>query len=259
MKNRIQSLGTCLDPSPTTQRSAPRAALLEPAQADGYTLFTPLHYESNYAYPLIVWLHGAGENDRTLTRLMPHISLRNYTAVAPRGTYASRASRQSANGNAFGWRQSVEHIDLAQLRIATAVDKAASQMNVDRRRVFLAGAGCGGTMALRVALDNPSRFAGALSLDGAFPRGGAPLLRLIEARQIPLFIARGRKSPLYSSEIACDDLRLLYSAGMSLTLKEYPGQDVCRPQVLGDIDRWIMEVLADQVNAPVVTSSRRVS
>ena len=47
-------------------------------------LFVPLHYEPNYAYPLIVWLHGAQDDERQLKRVMPFISLRNYVAVAPR-------------------------------------------------------------------------------------------------------------------------------------------------------------------------------
>ena len=267
MKNRIQAHGTCLESSPRSLRASHGslrashgAALLEPSAADECTLFAPLHYEANYAYPLIVWLHGAGESDRVLTRIMPHVSLRNYAAVAPRGTQPSRrASRIDGATAAFGWRQTTEQIYTAQVRVANAIEKAAAELTIHRQRIFLAGSGCGGTMALRVAMDNPNRYAGALSLDGSFPRGGAPLQRLVEARQIPLFIARARKSKAYGSEIACDDLRLLYAAGMSLTLKEYPGADVCRPQVLGDIDRWIMEVLAEQTQAPVVASSRRVS
>jgi phospholipase/carboxylesterase len=138
------------------------------------------------------------------------------------------------------------------------MEQATEQLSINRCRIFLAGFGCGGTMALRVAMDNPHRFAGALSLDGSFPRGQAPLQRLIEARQMPLFIARARQSRNYGEEIACDDLRLLYAAGMSLTLKEYPGANVCRPQVLADIDRWIMEVLAEQNDAAVVASARRL-
>jgi phospholipase/carboxylesterase len=251
MNNRIQSLGPCLEPASKASRPTPSAALLEGDVADGCTLLSPLHYEEKYSYPLIVWLHGPGEDDQSLKRWMPHISLRNYAAVAPRGTHRPVAA------TGFGWRQTADHVELAHVRVAAAVERAKRQLNIHRRRVFLVGAGCGGTMAMRLALASPNRFAGALSLDGAFPRGGAPLLRLIEARQLPLFIARARKSRGYSSAVACDDLRLLYAAGMSLTLKEYPGRNVCSPQVLGDVDRWIMEVLSAQDNAAVVASSRR--
>ena len=46
--------------------------------------FLPLHYEHGYAYPLIVWLHGHGDDERQLRRIMPLLSMRNYLAVAPR-------------------------------------------------------------------------------------------------------------------------------------------------------------------------------
>ena len=50
-----------------------------------HALFVPMHYEPNYAYPLLVWLHGPGDDERQLQRVMPLISLRNYMAVGPRG------------------------------------------------------------------------------------------------------------------------------------------------------------------------------
>ena len=31
-------------------------------------LFAPMHYEPGYAYPLIVWLHGPGGDERQLNR-----------------------------------------------------------------------------------------------------------------------------------------------------------------------------------------------
>ena len=55
-----------------------------------YTLFAPLHYEPGYSYPLIVWLHGHGNDERQLVRIMPLVSMRNYVAVAPRGTLHRR-------------------------------------------------------------------------------------------------------------------------------------------------------------------------
>ena len=47
-----------------------------------HALFAPLHYASGYAYPLIVWLHGSGSDERQLQRIMPLVSMQNYVAVA---------------------------------------------------------------------------------------------------------------------------------------------------------------------------------
>jgi hypothetical protein len=50
----------------------------------GVVVFAPLHYEPNYAYPLVVWLHAEGTDEQDLSRVIPRISMRNYVAVAPR-------------------------------------------------------------------------------------------------------------------------------------------------------------------------------
>src|SRR5262245_28959832 len=55
-------------------------------EQDAHCIVTPLHYERNYAYPLVVWLHGAGDDERQVTNVMPLVSSRNYAAVGPRGT-----------------------------------------------------------------------------------------------------------------------------------------------------------------------------
>ena len=58
-----------------------------------HTIFAPLHYEPGYSYPLLVWLHGPGCDERQLLRIMPLVSMRNYVAVAPRGV-VDRSARQ---------------------------------------------------------------------------------------------------------------------------------------------------------------------
>lgn len=240
------------------------------ASAGPHMLFAPLHYEPNYAYPLLIWLHGPGEDEQQLRRIMPAISLRNYVAVAPRGTApastvaapdaiasspaASAAvasisalaasSRLSSTGHT--WRQSEGHIQAAELRVMECVDVAAAKFNIAPERCFLAGYGAGGTMAFRIALRNPQSFAGVLSLSGSFPSARAPLAQLHAVRRLEVFIACCRAGAMYPTEKVCHDLRLLHTAGMSVVLREYPGEDALSPQMLADMDRWLME----QVTAP---------
>ncbi len=204
------------------------------------TLFAPVHYERNYAYPLVVWLHGPGDDENQLKRIMPVISLRNYVGVSVRGTNPCK----SASGKpGFAWAQSPPHTALAEQRVVDAVQAAQGRYNIAPRRVFLAGFDCGGTMALRLAFSHPARFAGVLSLGGEFPVGGAPLSCLTAARRVPVFLACGRESQRYPSTVVCDNLKLLHSAGMDLTLREYPGGHEISPQMLADMDRWIMDLV----------------
>jgi phospholipase/carboxylesterase len=225
------------DPKPTYEVGA--AVFTRPAAHGGLSLFAPLHYEPGYAYPLIVWLHGAGNNENQLRRLMPLVSVRNYVAVAPRGTVPMRDGAVRMPG--YTWMQAGEHIQAAEQRVFEAVETARGRFNINPQRVFLAGIGQGGTMAFRIALQHPRSFAGVVSMGGPFPTDQAPLRQLLAARSLPVLIGCGRTSDAYPSPSVCDDLRLLHSAGLSLTIREYPCGDEVDPNMLRDLDRWIME------------------
>jgi phospholipase/carboxylesterase len=199
-----------------------------------YSVFSPVHYEQNYAYPLIVWLHGTGDDENQLARVMPLISMRNYVAIAPRGI-------SDAAGNGCSWPDSDYALGQAQQRVFDCIDEATIRFHVAPKRIFLAGLQCGGSMAFRVAMSAPHRFGGVLSLAGGFPQENAPLSRINELRDLPLFIAHGRESTYYPVDQACHDLRLFHVAGMCVTLRQYPCGDEVHVQMLSDMDKWMME------------------
>ncbi len=211
--------------------------------------FCPLNYESKYAYPLLVWLHSQGEDETQLRQVMPLISLRNYIGIAVRGV-----ERLSLPGGSmgFGWKFRRGDFAASGERVLWAVDRAENRFHVSHRRVFLAGCGTGGTMAMRIAMQHPERFAGVLSMFGGFPRGQMPLTRLACARKVPVFLASGRDCVHYPPLSVCEDLRLLHAAGMSVSMRQYPGGDTLSALVLGDVDRWIMEQMGASTGATVI-------
>lgn len=203
------------------------------------TLFGPLHYEPRYAYPLIVWLHGPGADEQQLLRIMPMVSMRNYVAVAPRGLRLCAAGGLPAKG--FAWPETEDGVCEAAARVFCAVRAASEKYHIARDRVFLAGFDSGGTMALRLAMGWAEQFAGVASFGGRFPQGGCPLVNLSRARRLAVFLAVGRRSQSYPTSRVCADLRLLHVAGMWVTLRQYPCDHELAPQMLGDMDRWIIE------------------
>jgi phospholipase/carboxylesterase len=215
--------------------------------------FAPLRYTPGYAYPLIVWLHGRGSDERQLQRIMPLVSMQNYVAVAPRGIQVSEPAGDAPEG--YHWLQSEDHIPLAEQRVFDSIELAADKYHVERRRIFLCGFDMGGTMALRVAMNHPDRFAGVISLCGAFPAGGTPFGNLIAARRLGVFLASGRASNDYPAAQVCEDLRLLHTAGLSVTLRQYPCGQELMPQMLADVNRWIMEQINPRPAADAETDA----
>jgi phospholipase/carboxylesterase len=232
--NRIQDL---IDQQlgPALVSTMPMA---EPARGaeDAHCIFAPMHYEPNYAYPLVVWLHGPDDDEHQVTRVMPHVSLRNYVAVGPRGT---RPSAEVDGG--YGWSQSPWHVAEAHERIMASITAARRDLNICPERIFVAGFRCGGTMALRVALDHPQMFAGVLSIYGAFPHTSRPLAQLQAARRLKIVLATGSESRNYPPEQLSEDLRLFHAANLSVRIWHYLCGDDLMTDMLSDMDRWIMQ------------------
>jgi len=219
----------------TTLKRRPTSRMTTPVGPPCST-FAPLHYEAGYAYPLVVWLHGRAANEHQLRRVMPHVSMRNFVAVAPRGTAERRRG-------GFRWRQDAESIEEAESRIFQSIASAQERFNIHNRRVFLIGSGCGGTMAMRVAWNYPDRFAGVATIGGPLPTEHCPLHRVNEMRQMPCMIAMSRLSPSYPESQVCRDLRLMHSAGCTVALRQYPGADDLTSGMLSDLNCWLMELV----------------
>ena len=200
-----------------------------------------MHYEPGYAYPLVIWLHGSLGDERQVRQVMPEISMRNFVAIAPRGTCTIRRQRDS-----YCWRQASDAVELAESRVLDCVDIASRRFNIHPNRIFLAGAGCGGTMALRTAWNHPGRFAGVATFGGPMPADDRPLRNVNALRRLPCFIASGRTSRDYPEADVCRDLRLLHAAGCTVALRQYPCGDDLTTAMLADLNRWMMEIVCPQ-------------
>lgn len=211
-----------------------------------YHLIAPIHYEPNYSYPLLIWLHSAGDDERQLRRIMPHVSLRNYVAVGPRAVIAE------PSGCTYTWDSPLDASEAAWRSVQDAIEIAHTRYNVNPERIFLAGLNDGGTMALRLALCQPERFAGAISIGGPFPMNCGALRRLEMVRDLPLLICRGMESNEYSEDRVCEELRLFHAAHLKVHLRQYTCGDELMTPMLRDLDAWLMEQVT---GLPVLTES----
>ena len=207
-----------------------------------HLIFVPQHYESGYAYPLLVWLHSPGSDEEQLLRIMPLISLRNYVAVAPRGIQQIVGRGQTV----YSWPQTPEGTDYAQAAVGHAIRTVSQRYHIATERIFLAGFDLGGTMALRLALEEPYRFAGAASLGGPFPSWGRPLALLRQQRMLSFLLLVGAFSERFPPEEACRALKLLHRAGISVILRQYSCGDQMHQGMLADLNRWMMGEVTGQ-------------
>ena len=222
-----------------------------------HILAAPYHYESSYSYPLIVWLHDAGQTELELFDVVPKISAQNYVSVAPRGveTLSKRIVRSHVNGQLVDesswtevvndWVESEEGIANAERLVFHSIKEALRKFNVNSKRIFLLGRGTGATMALRLGLRNPTEFAGVASIDGTFPSLDNMLLRNWKlVRDLPVLMITGTSNVKLSAQ----QLRFMHTSGMTVTIRQYnekPGMadpaQTRMKRILTDVNRWLID------------------
>lgn len=205
-----------------------------PRSVHDTTIFAPLHYEKNYRYPLIIWLHSDGQSSSQLESTMLKLSVQNYVGVAP----------QAPIGNfhcGYFWEQDFDSIQTASDTIADSIDQITNRFNINPQRIFLAGSGGGGTMALRIGLQQPDQFAGVISLNGPLPEGFSPLAQWPNCREMPIFWSHCLQN---SDDVIdmCEQFRFLYASGfLNVTACEYPTLESLEKFALQGVNKWIME------------------
>ena len=199
--------------------------------------FLPADYQPRYPYPLVVLFHGNGGSEESAGRLVPRLSRRNYIGVSLRGP--DDLGARADGRRAFGWAgaDAGETLDY----LTAAVEQTRRTYHVHSERVYLVGVAEGAGVAYRAGLALADRVAGVVALNGQMPKpAGAPLFRLAAVRGFPVLIGHGVANAAVPFAAAERDFRLLYGAGADARLTGYPTTHKLHPNMLRDVNRWIM-------------------
>jgi len=206
--------------------------------------FLPTGYEPNYPYPLLVFLHGHGSSEEQILQLAPRLSRRNYICIGLRGPHTVAA--RSSNDLAYSWGLDGSSDSDVEEYVLRSIEQTRKLYHVHSERIYLAGFREGATLAYRLGLLYPERFGGIISLNGNLPRRGGPLLRLPEVRNLRVLIGHGIANALAPLTLAKEDYRLLYTAGLDIRLHTYSTNHRIHPEMLRDVDRWIMQRIHEE-------------
>lgn len=197
----------------------------------------PEAYEPRYPYPLVVFLHGSGESETQGVDAFPAMSRRNYIGLSLRGP-SSVVRANGAIGHGWGGHR---RCDAAiEDYVLTAIQETMRLGHVHSERIFLIGHDEGASIAYRLGLSFPEKFAGVAALNGWLPAGPLPPCHLRSRRALRVFIghhANGSDVPVQRAEEAS---RVLYSAGLSVQKRLYDGNPGLVDAMLRDVNRWII-------------------
>jgi phospholipase/carboxylesterase len=228
--------------------------------------FIPQRYEPNYAYPLLALFHGRGGDEHQMLASMPALSWRNYIGLSLRGP--EPLTRKGAPAG-YGWGPTFtrpsrmerhfgpveppgdvvrrvlrgdppDAIDSLEDGVFAAVRDARRSLHVHSERIFLVGVGEGASVAYRLGLRHPERFAGVVAINGWLPGGPAPLVRLRDCRDLRILVVHGQWNARAPIEVARRDVSLLRAGGLKVAFQAYPNGHRITGPMLSDVDTWLM-------------------
>jgi phospholipase/carboxylesterase len=207
-----------------------------------FSIFVPQKFEERYAYPLVVFLHGHGEDERQWLSQIMHLSRRNYVGLALRGPHRVVGK----NGRpGFGWGRDRRSDSAIEDYTLAAVDEVRTSFNIDLRKIHLAGFGEGASLALQLGLSLHGSFAKIVAVNGRMSSSPMPLafgpqrLRGLNRPRVLLGVAP--EFPGDDGAKTKNAHRLLDAAGLDVELRSYPTGDRLTYAMLRDADRWLTD------------------
>lgn len=203
-----------------------------------YRLFVPGGYDPSKSYPLVLFLHGAGEsgsdNEIQLTAnqgatawAKPAEQARHPCFVlAPQNPKDPAATSPDDIGR-MGWTSLLERgfsdpfrSEPALQTVFDILSKVMADYNVDAKRIYATGLsmGCFGVFAL--AVDHPDTFAAIVGICG----GLDPLKAAVLAKE-PIWVFHAQEDPMVYVKFSRDTVKALRDAGGAPLYTEY-GKDV---------------------------------
>jgi predicted peptidase len=217
----------------TTTGFLDRSVCADEAGAAGapraYQVYVPRHYTPDRSWPLILFLHGAGEGgeDGLLqTEFQLGSAIRRHADLVPA---IAVFPQQSPAGHWSG----------TDLGLALkSVELTCQDYRIDPRRLSLCGVSSGAIGAWALARHNPHRFARLLIVAGMVgPVSGIPPNSAVvpehaadphqwlaeQLSHLPIWIHHGDSDPLYPVEDARRIVANLRALGAPVRYSEFPG------------------------------------
>ena len=207
-----------------------------------HTLYEPA---GEGPHPAIFAFHGWGASALDLLGLAPYIAEGRCMVLCPQGPIEVPIGPTRG----FGWYQirmgsapDSSEIEKAAATAEQFIDSALERYPINRRKLIVLGFSQGGSIAYRLAMTNPSRYAALVGLSTWF----APELKdLVKDRdslqQLPTLVEHGRADDMIEIGRARTSVEHLRELRVPLTYREYDCGHEITADGLEDLNRFLQE------------------
>jgi len=200
-----------------------------------YRIMYPPRYDVNKKYPVILFLHGAGERGNDNQKQLIHgaklfadsLNRAKYPAFVifpqcPEGKTWATLKRETIPGaDSLG---KFMFIDAARPGkplelVINLIDSIAATPQIDTKKIYVGGLSMGGMGTFEILWRKPAFFAAAMPICG----GGDPAKTTTYGKNFPIWVFHGESDkvvPVSNSRLMVNSLR---AAGAQVKYSEYPG------------------------------------
>lgn len=191
-----------------------------------YRLMAPENVEEGKSYPLVLFLHGAGErgsdNEVQLKYLPTSLASPSMRKRFPCYVLAPQCYKDS-KWVEVDWSEKETHTTpdepgVMMSMVLAALDKTVQENQVDTNRIYLTGLSMGGYGSWDLASRRPSAFAAVAPICGGADNSRVPLLK-----DVPLWIVHGDADNAVPVARSRGPVKALREVGANLTYMELPG------------------------------------
>lgn len=199
--------------------------------ADGaslpYRLFVPAKYDRQQKYPLIIFLHGAGERGDDNSRQLVHAQVLRFVSDEVQAEHPCfLIAPQCPAGQKWmdvDWTKNPvpplpEQPSQPMRLVLELLDSLQKEFSLDTSRIYVTGLSMGGYGTYDLAARRPDLIAAAVPICG-----GVDLSQAKKVAHIPFWIFHGGADGVVHPDFSRTMVEALKAAGASPRYTEYPG------------------------------------
>ena len=197
--------------------------------------------------PTVIAIHGHGAHSQDLLGLAPYLANGRLLMICPEAEFMLQQGMPS-----YTWfeptgpdlKRTPEEFERVTARVSQFISEALTQYRGDPERTVVLGFSQGGSLAYRLGLGEPGRFAGVAALSTWLPEEAEQAAVAGDAlAALPVVVQHGTSDPAIGIDRGQDSRDRLEALGVQLEYHEYDMQHQIGAESLGDLSAWCKRVL----------------